>query len=204
MTSAKMPMGLKLGPKWIICGSEGGRMVFPAKRLDVSARQVEILKRLVRRKSTPQDLAVRARIVLLSREGLPAAAQADRLNVDEQRVRRWRSRWEAAHGRLCEAEEEGASDKELEELIVLVLKDRHRRGVRPKFSAEQVAQILALACERPEDLGLPFTHWTPPELARVAVEQGFVDSISPRQVDRFLKRSRDTPAQGRILAHAED
>jgi len=50
-----------------------------------------------------------------------------------------------------------------------------------------VAQIISLACEKPEDSGLPVSHWTPPELAREAAKRGIVESISPRQVDRFLK-----------------
>jgi hypothetical protein len=55
-----------------------------------------------------------------------------------------------------------------------------------KFSAEQIAGLIALACEPPADSGLPVSHWTPPELAREAVKRGLVQSISPRQVDRFL------------------
>ena len=88
-------------------------MVFPAKRVELSDNQAKILERLLRRTSTPQGLAVRARIVLLSREGVPAATQAVRLGVDEQRVRRWRLRWESASERLSSAEEKGASEKEL-------------------------------------------------------------------------------------------
>jgi putative transposase len=55
------------------------------------------------------------------------------------------------------------------------------------FTAEQVCQIMALACQKPEDLDLPFTTWTPSELARTAVKQGIVASISPASVGRFLK-----------------
>lgn len=175
-------------------------MPYPAKTVLVSERQRELLERLVRRKKTPQELADRARIVLMSSEATTAAEQASRLGVDEQRVGRWRNRWAKSAERLAEAEAGGATDEELDELIRSVLKDAHRSGAPPRFSAEQVARVLALACESPEQLGLAFTHWTPSELARVLVAQNVVDSISPRQVDRFLKGGRNSSPQGRVLA----
>ena len=70
--------------------------------------------------------------------------------------------------------------------------DDDRPGAPPKFTPEQMAGIIALACEPPADSGLPVSHWTPPELAREAIKRGLVESISPRQVDRFLaKRTCD-------------
>ena len=84
------------------------------------------------------------------------------------------------------AELAGASHSDFEALVLEVLSDGQRRGAPVKFSAEQVAAVLALACEAPADSGLPVSHWTPSELAREAVRRGLVESISARQVDRFL------------------
>jgi hypothetical protein len=69
-----------------------------------------------------------------------------------------------------------------------VLSDEQRCGGPAKFSPEQVTAIIALACEPPADSGLPVSHWTPRELSREASKRGIVESISPRQVDRFLAR----------------
>jgi putative transposase len=147
-----------------------------------------VLEALLRAKSTPQQLAERCRIILKSAEGECNLHQAASMGVDRQRVRRWRGRWTGAEKRLAAAEAEGATDKDLKAMIVGVLSDAPRCGGPPKFSPEQVVQIIALACEPPSESGLPVSHWTPPELAREAVERGIVDSISPRQVDRFLAR----------------
>lgn len=154
----------------------------------VTARQRKVLEALVRAKLTPQQLAERCRIVLMSAAGRLNAHQADELGVDRQRVRRWRRRWAGAEQVLADAEAEGATDKDLEALILRMLADNARSGTPPKFTPEQVASIIALACEPPEDSGVPVSHWTPPELAREAVKRGIVDGISPRQVDRFLAR----------------
>jgi hypothetical protein len=156
--------------------------------VEVTARQQRLLESLVRAASTPQQLAERCRVVLMSAEGERNLHQAAALGMDRQRVRRWRGRWAAAQARLAAAEEEAANDKDLLAMIVDALTDEARSGGPTKFTPEQVAAIIALACEPPADSGLPVSHWTPPELALEAVKRGIVDSISPRQVDRFLAR----------------
>lgn len=160
----------------------------PAAIVGVTARQQATLETLTRATSTPQQLADRCRIVLMSREGRRNLHQAAALGVDRQRVRRWRGRWAAAQEKLDAAEEEGATDNDLKAMIVAVLSDGERSGGPPKFSPEQVASIIALACEPPGDSGLPVSHWTPAELAREAANRGIVEHISPRQLDRFLAR----------------
>ena len=154
--------------------------------ITVTPRQRVILKRVTRSKKAAQQLVERCRVVLLSATGMHNEAQGDELGVDRQRVRRWRHRWARGMASLQAAEAAGASDQDLEKLIIGVLTDVVRSGAPPRFSAEQVAGIIALACELPADSGLPVSHWTPSELAREAAKRGLVESISPRQVDRFL------------------
>jgi putative transposase len=171
----------------------------PVSKATVTERQRMVLQEIVRGKKTPQQLAERAHVVLLSEAAVSDEDQGQRLRVDRQRVRRWRRRWEAARERLAAAEAE-ASDKDLEALIRKVLTDEPRSGAPCRFSAEQITDIIALACESPLDSGLPVSHWTPPELVREAINRGIVDTISPRHLDRFLKRSRPQAAQDAVLA----
>lgn len=154
----------------------------------LSKRQKLLLEMIARTKLAPQQLVERCRIILLSGAGRDNADQAVELGVDRQRIRRWRHRWAKAEAALAAAEERGASDKDFENLVLRILGDDHRSGAPVTFSAEQVASIISLACEPPKDSGLPVSHWTPPELAREAIKRGIVESISPRQVDRFLGR----------------
>jgi len=155
----------------------------------VSVKQRRILEALVRASSSSQQLAERCRIVLMAADGGFNEHIAIELDVDYQRVRRWRKRWDGASALLTEAEHEGATEKDLREMIVSALSDGYRCGAPAKFSAEQVTAVIALACEPPSDSGLPISHWTPAELAREAIRRGIVQSVSPRQVDRFLARS---------------
>lgn len=157
-------------------------------KIRVSDRQRAILEKWVLNKAgTPHRLIERCRIILMSAEGLSNTEQGRRLDVDRQRVRRWRVRWAENEERLAAAEREGASDKDLADLVVSVLEDRPGRGMKPVFTAEQLTQIIAIACEPPDESDRPVTHWTPVELADEAIKRGVVGTISPRHVDRLLK-----------------
>ncbi len=161
-----------------------------APEVALSPCQRDILERLSRARKLPQRVVERATMVTMAASGLPDAEQARQLGVDAQRPRRWRKRWLRSASDIDQAEEQGASDRELENLIVQALSDAPRSGTPPKFTAEQVALLIALACEPPGDSGLPVSHWTPTELAAEAVKRGIVESISPRHLDRILKRRR--------------
>ena len=124
-------------------------------------------------------------MVVLSAASRHNEAQASELGIDRQRVRRWRHRWAREMASLCAAEAAGTTRQDLAKLIIAVLTDAARSGAPVTFSAEQVAGMIALAGEPPSDSGLPVSRWTPPELAREAIKRGIVESISPRQVDRF-------------------
>lgn len=160
-----------------------------AVEIRVTQRQRAILERWVRKKATtPHRLVERCRIVLLSADGVANIEQGRLLGIDRQRARRWRRRWAEAQERFLAAEREGATEGDLRDLIAGVLGDAERAGAPATFTAEQLARILAVACEPPADSGRPVTHWTPRELADEVTRRGIVESISPRHVDRLLKR----------------
>jgi transposase len=138
------------------------------------------LQVLVRAQKTSQHIALRARIILLLADGLTAPAVARRLQTTRTTVRLWRRRWL-----------EGAATT-----VLARLQDDPRPGAPLTFSAEQWCQIMALACEPPEQSERPISHWTPRELAEEAVTRQCVASISPRHVGRFLTSGGvNTPSQ---------
>jgi putative transposase len=110
----------------------------------------------------------------------------------------WRRRWARAFQRLVLVEC-GEKDSALPRAIERLLSDSPRRGWPGKFSSEQVTQIIAVACEPPEKCGRPVTHWTPRELADEVKKRSIVESISARQVGRFLKRCRPQAASKPLL-----
>jgi putative transposase len=129
-------------------------------------------------------------MVLLAGQGVSNSEIARRQGVARQTVKKWRNRFVAAQESLTEQETQGASDSYLRAELGTLLDDAPRPGGPPKFEPEQVVSIVQLACTKPEDHGVPVSHWTPDLLAKQAVEQEIVDSISPSSVRRFLKGGR--------------
>ena len=158
-------------------------------RVELTERQRTILERLVRRETSPQRLVRRCKIVIEAAKGANNEQVGRGLNLQRGTTRTWRERWLGAAAGLRVAEAEGIDDKGLTELIEQVLADHPRPGTPGVFEAEQIAQIIAVACEGPQASGRAVTHWTPRELADEVIKRGIVTSISPRSVGRFLKGS---------------
>lgn len=166
----------------------------------LSERQRCILEQIVRRQTSPQQQVRRAKIILTMAEGKNNQQTAQNLKVHRETVLQWRSRWLVEVPRLTAAEITGVGDKELLVMIEETLLDEPREGAPVKFTAEQVAQIIALACSEPRASGRPSSQWSAGELAAEAVKRGIVQQISARSVQRFLKRSRLKAASEPLLA----
>jgi putative transposase len=172
----------------------------PAAPLTLPPRCLAFTQEFARQQSAPFRLVSRAQIWLACLAGEPLKAIARRMGRDRNNIRLWRFRWLQAQDALARAEAAGASDAELRRLLRECLQDQPRGGAPPTFTAEQIVQIMALACEDPGLSGRPVSHWTPPELAAEAVKRGLVESISPSSVGRFLKAGGITAASGGVLA----
>ena len=169
--------------------------------ISVSAPQQTVLERLLRQHSCPQALALRVRIVLGAATGIRNEPLATRLSCSPTTVRKWRARWAAAESRLAAAEADAAA---LTTAVADALADAPRPGTPDTFTAEQIVQIVNLACTSPRECGRPIDGWTPRELADEAERQGIVTSISPTTVGRFLGRGRFAAAPVSLLAQRQD
>ena len=162
-----------------------------------------LLRQLLRRHSLSQTLANRVRIVLAAAEGHSNAEIEQELRVGPSTVWQWRKRFHEALPSLQATEGEKPGDeKALREALLEVLGDRPRSGRPPVFSAEQLTQIIAIACEHVEDTKQPIDQLVAREVAEEAVKRGIVESISPRHVQRFFPRGRSETAQDQAVAHA--
>ena len=158
-----------------------------APPLALTRRQRQKLEAIVRKRTNPQRLVERARIILKSGDGLPILEIARQLEVAPNTVRQWRWRWESTPA--AEPTER--------------LADLARPGAPARITPEQICQILALACQPPQQYGRPITHWTQQELADEAIRQGIVDAVSQRSVGRFLKSGRAEAPPDASVAHRE-
>jgi putative transposase len=168
--------------------------------LALSSTQLALLQRLARRQTADQRLVRRACILLALAADPCIEATARQLGLTRLTVRHWRDRWLQAAPQLRQAEQEHVPPSTLLALIERVLVDAPRPGAPASFSPEQIVQLVAIACEPPEQCGRPLDHWTARELADEVKKRGIVPDISPRSVGRFLKGGRATAAQEPLLA----
>ena len=169
--------------------------------ITVSPLQQAVLEGLLRQHSTPQMLALRVRIVLAAATGRRNVPLAHDLGCTPKTVIKWRARWAAAAAHLAAVDGDAA---DLKRLIGHVLADAPRPGAPDTFTAEQIVQIINLACTPPADAGRPVDAWTPRELADEAVKRQIVPTISPTSVGRFLKAGRPPAASQPLLAQRQE
>jgi transposase len=102
-----------------------------------------VLVRLSKRPTAPHGIATRARIVLLSADGLSNTGLAARVGVDQATVRKWRTRFLS-----------GGID---------ALADEPRPGVPRTYGDDAVeALIVKTLTEKPKDA----THWSSRDMAK--------------------------------------
>jgi len=155
-----------------------------ATQINLSEKQETILNKLAKGTHTKLHHKERALYILLANEGMNNSAIAQECDCHRKTIKKWRDRWNKAYGKLAFIENE--KPHKLQSSIESVLDDEYRSGAPQKFLPEQVAEIINLACQSPESFGLPFTHWSNSLLANETVKKGIVNSISSRQIGRFL------------------
>jgi transposase len=127
---------------------------------------------------------LRAQIILAAAAGTSNAAIAADLGLHIDTVRKWRQRF--SRRRLAG------------------LKDLPRSGRPSRFTAVQVAEVKALACELPADSDTPLARWSCPDLALEATRRGVVTSVSASTVRRWLAADAIKPWQHRSWIFPRD
>ena len=173
--------------------------------LKVSNALAEIkqqLEKWAKSKTVKQNLTLRSKIILRYYKRKHETLVAQDLGLDRRTVCKWVSRWQKQLPVLLERWEL----KKFKRVQVLqdTLCDASGRGAPATFTPEQITLIVNMACRPPSEFGIPITHWSWAELARAAVKEGIVASISPSNVGRFLKSARIKAAQKSILVKSEN
>ena len=148
-------------------------MPLRAAPVTVLPEEREVLEQLLRAHSTPQQLVMRARLVLQAADGVGVRESAREVGVWPKTARYWRRRWR-----------QGARGRSTAERLA----DAPRSGKPPTYTAEQICAIVAMTCEKPSESGRPISQWSQREIADEAIRRGLVPNVSQRSVGRFLKK----------------
>ncbi len=133
------------------------------------------LERLVRGRNTPQKVVLRAKVVLLTTEGVPTMEIVSRLGTSCPTIMRWRKRY-AAEG------------------VAGLCKDAPRPGRKPRISDERVREVVARTLH---STPVQATHWSTRSMAKaVGLSAATIQRIwkahglQPHRAETF-KLSRD-------------
>jgi transposase len=129
-----------------------------SKRLPVNNKDRAILEKMVSNGNTPQKLALRARIALLSADGIATGEIMQQLGTSTPTITRWRNRYETTG-------------------IAGLLKDRSRPGRKRRIEENRVREVVEKTLqEKPPQA----THWSTRSLAAAV-------GLSPATVQRIWK-----------------
>ena len=129
-----------------------------SKRINTSDKDREQLNQVVRNGNTPQKVALRARIVLLSADGISTGEIMHQLGTTIPTITRWRHRYET-------------------EGVPGLLKDRSRPGRKRRIEDAKIREVVERTLQ---DKPSNATHWSTRTLA-VVVE------LSPASIQRIWK-----------------
>jgi transposase len=130
-----------------------------SKRLNMSKTDKATLVRIARNGNTPQKVALRARIAVMSAEGLPTSQIMQDLGTSTPTITRWRTRYETGGvaGLLC---------------------DRTRPGRKKRIGEAKVREIVERTLnEKPQDA----THWSTRSMSAAT-------GLSPATIRRIWKQ----------------
>lgn len=171
-------------------------MARPTTPINLTSAQNEYLQGIVRSRKVPHSRVQRAQIILNAAAGDSNKKISQDLGLCEDTVGLWRRRWVEDHTDLSK----NSNPKKLSQAIQELLGDKPRPGTPPTYTAEQVCQIIALACETPPK---PLTHWTREDLAREATIRSIVEQISPSTIGRILNEADLKPHRSQYWLNHE-
>jgi transposase len=146
-----------------------------SKRINVSDRDGEELKQIVRNGNTPQKVALRARIVLLSGDGISTGEIMHQLGTTTPTITRWRDRYET-------------------DGLPGLLKDRSRPGRKRRIMDAKVREVVERTLQ---DKPSNATHWSTRSLAAVV-------GLSPASIQRIWKAHGLKPHRVRTFKLSRD
>jgi transposase len=174
-----------------------------AAKIMVTEKQQAILQHIARSATSTVRHVRRARIILEGFQGKLNREISAIVGLDRVQIGLWRRRWADSSAALVAIECQ-ETNAELTRAIQQVLSDAPRSGSPGTFTAEQVTQILAVACEPPENSSRPINRWTHRELRDEVIQRGIVSSISKSQVGSYLKQADLQPHRSKYWLNTKE
>ena len=159
-----------------------------AVTITLDACEQALLEKISRQLTVPEYKKRRVQAVLAAATGQPNKDIAKQIGLNRNEVGTWRKRW-ATHHQLWQQSDVQLRAKMDAKLVLHWLADKKGRGRKNEITLEQRAKVAGLAQEKPEQYGIPVTHWTLDHLVAISIKRGIIDKISRVSVHRILKKT---------------
>ncbi len=147
-----------------------------AIKITISKRVEELLASSINKRNIETHFQKRMNIIYKSSLGHENQDIAKELSCSPVTVRKWRKRWKTFEKVIEQTEmgiDSGTAYKiDLLHKIKEILSDMPRSGSSSRITDAEKDRLVALACEPPQDHGLPFTVWTHKGLSVQAKKMG--------------------------------
>lgn len=157
--------------------------------IDLTDRLRNIMETMLSQRQLEKHLHERLLIIIKSAQGMFNKAIAKELGCNARKVGLWRNRWSEGSQADCFTLDENGKELSTKQVIAKIkelLSDAPRSGSPSKITEQIWLRLQALACQSPEDYGLPFSVWTHQELSAQAKRMGII--ISPSRYGVLLKK----------------
>jgi transposase len=166
------------------------KMSRQAVKITISKRVGALLTSSINKRNIEYHFQKRMNIIYKGSLGHENQDIAKEMACSPVTVRKWRKRWKTFEGVIEQTEMEidkGTAYKtDLLHKIKEILSDMPRSGSSARISDPEKDRLVALACESPQNHGLPFTVWTHKELSAQAKKMGI--NISSSYYGILLKK----------------
>lgn len=155
-------------------------------RVCLTKEQKDKLQKIARSQKAEQRMVLRALIILqLAEEGLTVKEVAQNLDTSRKTVKKWRDRFLKSG--------------------IAGLSDLPRSGAPPKFDVMQRCEVVAIACDAPENYGISgYTKWTYDLLAEAVNHKVEGFQMSRSSIARTLNDNKLKPHKLGMWLHSRD
>lgn len=161
-----------------------------AVQIEISAPLRLILERELSRHGVSEQIKSRIRIILLAQSGLSNNKIVKQTGHGYQKVKDWRDLWHKEYSSIVTAYESCESKAAAHRMVISFFQDAPRSGTPKKIGYEVVQKIMAIACSKPTEFGIPRTTWNRDLIAQTAIEEGIIERISGSYVSVLLKKTK--------------
>jgi len=166
------------------------KMSRQAVQITVSKRVEDLLISSIQKRNIESHYQKRMSIIYKSSLGHKNQDIAMEMKCSPVTVRKWRKRWKIFEDVIKKLEmdidNKTANKIDLLYKIKEILTDFPRSGSSLRITNSEKDRLIALACESPQNHGLPFTVWTHKELSAQAKKMGI--NISSSYYGILLKK----------------